>query len=90
MSRTIKWLPDEDGGQRLLRIRRVSKDSAIVERERGDGSFEAVDDQEAMRAYERALLELADAVEELIGKVPELRVPAAADQKAWIEAKGRG
>lgn len=86
MNRTIKWLKDEEG-EGLLRIRRVSEDAAIVEREQGDGSFEPVDDGEAARAYERALLELVDAVEELVSKVPELRVPPAADQKAWLEAK---
>lgn len=87
MNRTIKWLKDEDGGNALLRIRRVQKDAAIVEKEQPGGSFEAVDDREAMRAFERALLELVDAVEELVSKVPELRVPPAADQKAWLDAK---
>lgn len=75
MNKTIKYLAREDETG-LLRIRRVSKDAAVVERELNDETWEAVDDAEAARAYERALLELTDAVEELIGKLPELRVPA--------------
>jgi hypothetical protein len=61
MDRTVKQLVDEDGG--MLRIRRVSDDAVIVEQERPDGSWEPVEDREAMRALERAYLELLDEAE---------------------------